>query len=469
MKDTVFREYDIRGIVNQDLILNDIYDLGLAIAYYFKQHNPSCTTISMGMDGRTHSKEIKESLCKAFNDSGINVVFIGECPTPVLYFSLYTMSVDGGIMITASHNGPAFNGMKLCLGQTVIWGKELQKIKQFFHEKKQIQSSVKGTTTVQLQVSSYIQWLADHFKHLQQIAIPLIIDCGNGTAGIVFRTLIEAMGWQQVTLLFEEVDGRFPNHEADPTVAENMMILKEHITASNHGIGIGLDGDCDRMVPMTHDGTLVPGDQLLALFAQQLLKDHPGAGVVFDIKSSSGLIELLKQWGAQPIMSPSGHSIIKDMMLQHHALLGGELSCHFFFKDRYFGYDDGIYAAMRLIEILHSSHKSLKELIAIFPKKYSSKEFRLACPEDKKKKVVEALKETLSQYPDVSLITMDGIRATFPFGWGIVRASNTQAALSMRFESETKDGLQKLIILFSQLLSPYLSPETIAELKESIV
>lgn len=276
--------------------------------------------------------------------------------------------------------------------------------------------------------------------------------------------LIEQMGWKNVSLLYEEVDGTFPNHEADPTVEKNMRDVKKAVTSQSFDFGIGLDGDCDRMTPMTQHGELVSGDKLLALFAQTVLAEHPGAGVVFDIKSSSGLIELLEQWGAQPIMSPSGHSIIKDMMTKHGALLGGEISCHFFFKDRYFGYDDGIYAALRLIELLHTTQQPLSELLTVFPKKESSQEFRLFCPDEKKQDVIQAMKDALSQANDVEISTIDGVRAVFPFGWGIVRASNTQAALSMRFESDTKEGLKKVIERFYALLANHLDADDLKPL-----
>lgn len=230
-------------------------------------------------------------------------------------------------------------------------------------------------------------------------------------------------------------------------------------------VGIGLDGDCDRMVPMTKKGNLVPGDQLLALFAQQTLQENPGVGVVFDIKGSSGLIELLKQWGARPIMSPSGHSIIKDMMAKEHALLAGELSCHFFFKDRYFGYDDGIYSMLRLFEILTESGKTLEELLKVFPKKYSSRELRLACAEDKKSMILQNLKNHFLKRDDVSIIKIDGIRVTMPYGWGIVRPSNTQSVLSMRFESDTAGGLKKVIDDFHKALTPYLGEQELKELE----
>jgi len=465
VKDTIFREYDIRGKIDSELPIDQVYDLGRAIAYYLRGQNAACKTVAIGMDGRTHSIALKNELTRALTDSGMNTIFVGICPTPALYFSLFTNdAVDGGIMITASHNGPEYNGIKLCLGTRVVWGQELQKIKTLYHEKKHVVSDTRGSTSDAPVIPSYIAWLVEHFTHLKNIPVSCIIDCGNGAAGTVMPALIKAMGWQHVSLLYEEVDGTFPHHEADPTVEKNMLDVKKAVATKPFSFGIGLDGDCDRMTPMTKQGALVSGDKLLALFAKNILATHPGAGIVFDIKSSSGLIELLEQWGAQPLMSPSGHSIIKDMMTKHDALLGGEISCHFFFKDRYFGYDDGIYAAVRLIELLHTTHKTLSELLTIFPHKESSQEFRFFCPDEKKQKVIQSIKDALSHEQDVEISTIDGVRAVFPFGWGIVRASNTQAALSMRFESDTKDGLQKVIHQFHALLAPYLQANDLQQL-----
>lgn len=465
MKDVIFREYDIRGIIDQELYIDHVYDLARAIAYYFHHHNPSLKTIAIGMDGRTHSPVIKDEICRAFIDSGINILFIGTCPTPALYFSLFTEPVDGGLMITASHNGKEYNGIKICLGTVSIWGKELQIIKDLYKKKTALTRSHRGTFTHYPIIPHYIAWLSNHFAHLKGNTLSMIIDCGNGAAGTVLPQLIEAMQWPHVSLLYADVDGTYPNHEADPTVAANMEDLKKQVVTTKANLGIGLDGDCDRMVPLTPDGTLVPGDQLLAIFAHQLLKEYPHSSIVFDIKSSAALIELLHTWHATPIMSPSGHSIIKDMMRTHHALLGGELSCHFFFKDRYFGYDDGIYAMLRLCEILQQSQQSLAELLRVLPHKYSSPELRLACPDHVKQNIVMQLKTMFLKVPDAQLITIDGIRITLPFGWGIIRSSNTQAVLSMRFESDTQSGLYHVMKLFHDALTPYLDS---AELKKFI-
>lgn len=457
MHDSAFREYDIRGKVNDDFSIVEMYDLTRAIAYYFRMKNPALKTIAVGMDGRIHSSEIRDLVCQGLIDSGLDVLILGLCPSPALYFALHTTPVDGGLMITASHNPKEYNGLKICLGTNSVWGAQLQDIKLLYHEKKHIFSQKKGTMHNYPIIPSYIALLTKQFCALKNFNLPIVIDCGNGTAGAVLPDLLQTMQWRNMKLLYPEVDGTYPNHEADPTVEKNMANVKELITDKQFSCGIGFDGDCDRMAVMTHKGTLVPGDQLLALFAHQVLKEHPHAGIVFDIKSSSGLSELLEQWNAQPILSPSGHSIIKDMMHKHHAILGGELSCHFFFHDRYFGYDDGIYAMVRLFEILQQSNQSLTELLACFPHKESSPEFRLPCSHEKKQSVLKELNNHFARQKQVSILTIDGIRVTFPFGWGIVRPSNTQPVLSMRFESNTRKGLHAVIDDFYTILGTHLS------------
>jgi phosphomannomutase/phosphoglucomutase len=274
---------------------------------------------------------------------------------------------------------------------------------------------------------------------------------------------METMKWPNVQLLFAEVDGSYPNHEADPVKEKNMQDVKHVLTTTDIQVGMGLDGDCDRMAAMTKEGFLVPGDQLLAVFAQPIVREHPGAAVVFDIKSSGGLIELLERWGAKPCLSPSGHAIIKDRMKQEQALLGGELSCHFYFHDRYFGYDDGVYAILRLFELLVTTGKRLEELLEIFPKKVTSPEYRIFCPDEKKHGVVQAVTKIFAQRSDVDTITIDGVRATMDYGWGIIRVSNTQPAICLRFESDTPQGLQQVKNDFMQVLAPYFEKEFLYE------
>ncbi len=457
MNDIIFRQYDIRGKVGSEMSVDETFAIAQAIAFYFIQKNPHMKTVAVGADGRTHSPEIKERVCSALTESGLNVVFVGVCPTPVLYFALFTLPVDAGIMITASHNGPEYNGLKICLGKESVWGEQIQEIKKMVKTGQQVENAAPGMYKEEMLIPAYIAWMVDHFTHLKNMNLKAVVDCGNGAAGTVLPQLIKAMNWPHIKLLHEKVDGTYPNHEADPTVEKNMQDVKKVLETTDTQIGLGLDGDCDRMAAMTKKGELVEGDKLLALFAKEIIADRPGAKIVFDIKCSSGLAELLTAWGAVPVMSPSGHSIIKDQMKKNNALLAGELSCHFFFSDRYFGYDDGIYAMMRLFELLVKSNKTLDELLAIFPQKYSTREIRISCAQQELPKILSHLHKELTARSDAQLITIDGIRVSFPHGWAIVRQSNTQPVICLRFEGNSPSELDRIKKDFIAYLQPFIN------------
>ena len=290
MQDVVFREYDIRGKIGQELIIDEMYDLTRAIAYYFVSKNPAVQTVAIGMDGRLHSAAIKQEVCAAFKDSGIDVVFIGICPSPVLYFALHTLPVDAGIMITASHNPKEYNGLKLCLGTTSLWGAQVKEIASLFKQKKHLGPREEGKYQENFLIDAYIEWLANHFSSLIGATFSAVIDCGNGAGAAVIPALIQRMNWPHVSSLCDTIDGSYPNHEADPVVAENMHEVKHALATSSIAVGIGLDGDADRMAPMSKSGYLVPGDELLALFAKSILAKSPHTAIVCDIKSSVGLL-----------------------------------------------------------------------------------------------------------------------------------------------------------------------------------
>jgi phosphomannomutase/phosphoglucomutase len=456
MHDSIFRKYDLRGKVDSELPLDEIYNLTHAIVAYYRSQCSTLTTVALGADGRTHSPAIKERVIAGLQDAGISVIDIGMCPTPVLYAALHTLNVQGGIMITASHNGPAYNGFKLCLGTSTIWGEQIIAIKNLFQQKIQVSNAVRGTYTTYPMITDYIALLKKQFAHLIGMELSAIIDCGNGAAGTVLPALIQEMKWPNVKLLYEEVDGTYPHHEADPTVVENMQDLAVTVKRTGATIGIGLDGDCDRMAPVTHAGELVLGDRLLALFAQPLTAEYPALPIICDIKCSAGLLTVLKEWGAQPILSPSGHSIIKQQMKEHDALLAGELSCHFFFKDRYFGFDDGIYAACRLFELLLQTNKSLHELLQVVPSLINTHEMRIPCEDSTQ--ALHALTAYYAQRPDASLILIDGVRVMFADGWGMVRGSNTQPVICLRFEATTHERLEAIKDEFYALLKEYIDP-----------
>jgi len=460
MKDSVFREYDIRGIVGEELNLDQVYKLGCAIAYYFAQHNPELKTVVVGRDARSHSPLIKKELFRALTDAGLTVLNVGICSSPVIYFGLHTQKIDAGIMITASHNPAAYNGLKICLGTTSLSGEAIREIRTLYKQNKKLEKlerpgDVKNINLVDL----YVDWITNHFVHLKNMDVPLIVDCGNGTSGPELLKVIDKLCWTGVDVLYADADGTFPNHEADPSVEKNMQDVKEALIKGKYLFGIGLDGDGDRMGAMTKGGTLIPADRLLALFAQPLFadaqKNYSNTGVVFDIRSSQGLVDLLTEWGTNSYWSPAGHSNIKKSMKEKNALLGGEMSCHFMFADKYFGYDDGIYAALRLIEIIVASGKSLDELISIFPNKYSSPEIRIRCGQLDTRLVVKDVHESFARSKKGKLTTIDGVRVECDYGWGLVRESNTQPVLSMRFESDSPQGLQLIKKDFFIILRRY--------------
>lgn len=463
MKPTIFREYDIRGVIGTELPLEESYDLAQAIVTHLVAKHPNTTQIIVGRDGRIHSPALFELICRAITDLGFDVLDVGICPTPTTYFASCFLKIPTALAITASHNPKEYNGIKM----VGVWGAEIQAIKKIFETKAFFNNAMgkQGTIRSHNIIQDYITYLANHFSHLKKNPIKAVIDCGNGAACTVIPTLVQAMEWPNITLLCSTLDGTFPNHEPDPTTRKNMVDVAQTLAKDKTlEVGLGFDGDADRMNPMTKTGELVPGDKMLGLYAQHMLKDFPGATVVFDIKSSNCLVDVLKAHGGVPYMSPSGHSIIKERMAATKALLGGELSCHFFFHDRYFGYDDGIYAALRLFEILDATKQSLEDLLEAFPQKVSSPEFRITCATDAEKtKIVEHVKTVFAARKDSELIMIDGIRAQMNYGWGLARASNTQPAICLRFESDSQAGLQQVKTDFFQALKPYFDEKSLRE------
>ncbi len=455
----IFREYDIRAVIGKELLIEETYELGLALVTFLQRKNPEMHTVLIGRDGRSHSTLIFENFAKAATDLGFDVIDLGTVPSPVTYYAVKYFNNTCAIMITASHNPKEYNGIKVW----GAWGAQIQEIKQIFQSKDFCEKNNKQTGTVSTGtvskfniIEKYIEYLTNHFSHLKNLPIKVVVDCGNGAAGTVVPELIKRMNWTGIKTLFEQVDGDFPNHEADPTVPENMTFVADDLKNFDFEFGMGLDGDCDRMCSMTKSGELVGGDKLLAIFAKSVLKQFPGATVVFDIKSSNCLVESLIQDGGVPLISASGHSIIKEAIIKYDAKLAGELSCHFFFNDRYFGYDDGIYAMMRLIECISQSGKTLDELVNNLPQKQNTPEIKIKCAsEADKSRIVETVKTVLAAKKDVQSITIDGIRAQMSYGWGLLRASNTQPVICLRFESDSAEGLEMIKNDFYDALKPH--------------
>jgi len=457
MNATVFREYDIRGEVGKDFKLEDVYDLGRALAfYYLTSKQPQFKTIAIARDGRVHSPAIEADLIQACIDSGLNVISLGLCPSPVLYFALHELEVDGGLIITASHNPGEDNGLKICCGTDELSGAELQELRRCFEARKKIETPRQGMTVSVDIISRYLDWLLGAFAHLKGCELPLVIDCGNGAGGAVIPELVSRLDFKKATILYAKIDGTFPHHDADPTKIANMRDVEQFVTAHPGTWGFGLDGDADRCGIMTPDGHLLGGDMTLAIFGRALAHATQSQGtpiIVHDLVCSQALARYVGEYGVQTHMGPVGHTHIKKLMKTHDAVLGGEISGHFMFTDRYFGYDDGIYALLRFCEIILTHPEWVNEMREVFNRMHSSPEMRINCPDDKKLAVVAAVKEHFAQDTRFTLVEVDGVRIENKHGWALVRASNTQPKLSLRFEADTHDNLNYFKTLMREVLS----------------
>jgi phosphomannomutase/phosphoglucomutase len=452
----IFRKYDLRGIVGTQFHIQDSYQITQAIITYFKQKFPDLKNVAVGMDGRTSSPAIKTLVCKALVDAGLNAHFIGICPTPAMYFACHTLKVDAGIMITASHNPKEYNGFKLVLQKESIWGADIEAIKEICLTKSFYTSSNTGNLIEHDIIDSYIDSFAQEFKHLIGNNLNFVIDCGNGVGGAVIPKLVTKMQWQNVAVLYAEIDGDYPNHNPNPVELKNMLDVRSYLASNPYcNFGVGLDGDGDRVGAMTKAGYLIPGDLLLGIFALNMDKKYNPA-VVMDVKCSEAIPKILTANNIPYYISPTGHAYIKNCLKEQGATLGGELSGHYCFKDRHFGFDDGIYAILRLCEILVQTKNSLKSFLAKFPKTYCSPEFRIPCKESQKNLIIKDTKDTCSLWPNTKIIALDGVRVQTKDGWAIVRAANTEPAISMRIEGYSEQALIKLKQDFFKILSKHL-------------
>ncbi|MDA8388300.1 MAG: phosphomannomutase/phosphoglucomutase [Nitrospiraceae bacterium] len=434
----IFREYDIRGVWGADLDGEAVYRIGRAFAYCLRQRFPEerQLSVTIGRDARTSSPLMLDALARALTESGLDVIDIGVCPTPLQYFSLFRLPVQGGLMITASHNPGEYNGLKLSMGTETIHGKDIQLIKRCIEEGRTVNGG--GTLSTRPIIPDYVGYMRGQFTTFS--GIKAVLDAGNGVAGIVAPQLFAEFGAETVSL-YCTPDGRFPNHHPDPVVVENLKDLIAAVKSERADIGIGYDGDGDRIGVVDGDGEIIWGDRLLALFAREVLSRNPGATIIGEVKCSQSLYDDIEARGGKPLMWKTGHSIIKSKMKESGALLAGEMSGHIFFKDRYFGFDDAVYASLRLMEALKRNGPpySVKRLLTGLPRLHSTPEIRLDCPDDRKFAVVERLREELRR--DHPVIDIDGARVRYQEGWGLVRASNTQPALVLRFEAKTQGAL----------------------------
>ncbi len=448
MNRSIFREYDIRGIVNKDLNDEDVFILSKAIGTYLSQHGAK--NLSVGRDCRLSSDHISEIITGGLVESGMNVTDIGVVPTPVFYFSLFELNADGGVMITASHNPSEYNGFKVALGKSTIYGAEILKLYNIAKSGNFVKGSgnqIKSSIT-----EKYIDYVANNIRPGKR-GIKVAIDGGNGTGGPVASEILKKLNMPFVSL-YCDMDGRFPNHHPDPTLVDAMQDLIKTVKANNCEIGIGYDGDSDRIGVVDRNGNIVWGDQLMIIFAKEILKEKPGATFIAEVKCSKVLYDEIKKAGGNPLMWRTGHSLIKAKMKELNAELAGEMSGHMFFANRYFGYDDAIYASMRLIELLSHSEKTFEQIISELPKMKSTPEIRFDMSDEKKFVLVEKVKEYFKSN-GYSVIDIDGVRVTFEDGWGLVRASNTQPALVLRFEASTEQRLNEIKNMFMEKLTEF--------------
>jgi phosphomannomutase/phosphoglucomutase len=438
----IFREYDIRGLVGTDLTEEVVELLGLGLGTVVRRKGGQSVTV--GRDCRESSTRFRDSLCAGLTSTGLDVFDVGVVPTPLTYFAANTLPVDGLAMITGSHNPPEYNGFKVGHGKTTLHGHEIQALRQMI-EARDFETGRKGRVTPFDIVTPYGHFVRQTVK-VGRKGMRVVIDAGNGTGGEVAVPLFRSMGFDVVPL-FCEMDARFPNHHPDPTMLENLQDLIAAVKKEKAEVGIAYDGDADRIGVIDDRGTVLWGDQLMILFARAVLAEVPGSAIIGEVKCSATLYDDIAKRGGKPIMWKAGHSLIKAKMKETHAQLAGEMSGHIFFKHRYFGFDDAVYSSARLLEILTHADQPLSGLLSDVPKTYASPEIRFDVPEEKKFALVRRATELLRTEGN-DIIDVDGVRVTFPDGWGLIRASNTQPLLVLRFEARTEKRLgeiQKLI------------------------
>jgi phosphomannomutase/phosphoglucomutase len=435
----VFREYDIRGLTSTELTPEFAEALGRGFAAYLLQKCPGAQSIALGRDHRTSSPGLAQAFSRGVRARGVDVWSIGIVPTPLTYFAANTLPVDGLCMITGSHNPPEYNGFKVGIGKSTLAGPEVQELKQHALAQEPSGAAHPGHESEFDVVTPYLHFVTQTLECARRLKV--VVDAGNGTGGTVAPRLLRALG-HEVVELFCDLDGTFPNHHPDPTVPENLRDLQEKVRSSKADLGIAFDGDADRVGAVDEQGNILWGDQLMILFARDLLPHHPGAAIISEVKCSQTMYDDIEARGGRAIMWKAGHSLIKAKMKEEHALLAGEMSGHIFFKHRYYGYDDGIYSAARLLELLARDGRPLSRMLDGIPKTFCSPEIRKDFPEEKKFQAVERAKEKLRKVGRT--IEVDGVRVVVPGGWGLIRASNTQPLLVLRWEAQSEEKMAEL-------------------------
>ncbi len=439
---TILREYDIRGQIDKNLSEDDAYALGRAFATFVINETGNATpTLCVGYDGRLSSPGLAAALQNGMKDSGANVTAVGLGPTPMLYFSVKHLNADGGIMVTGSHNPPDYNGFKMTLNKSPVFGETIQKIGKISAGGDLAEGT--GSVTEQDIKDAYVDRLMQDLDLSRDMRVAW--DAGNGAAGEVLKMLTDKMPGEHF-LLFEDIDGNFPNHHPDPTVDENLVDLQKLVSEKNCDLGIAFDGDGDRIGVVDENGTVLRCDILMTIYAREVLKNAPGAAIIGDVKCSQVMFDEINNMGGNAVMWKTGHSLIKDKMRELQAPLAGELSGHIFFADKYYGYDDALYCGVRLLNELSKANGGLSSLTSHLPVLFNTPEMRIEVDEEEKFDLVPRVFENLKKQANdnAALDDIDGVRVSTPDGWWLLRPSNTQNVLVARIEASSAEGLERL-------------------------
>ena len=445
LSDDIFRAYDIRGVTTKNLTEEVVYWIGRSFAAEARSHERD--RVVVGRDGRKSSAPLRDALTRGLNEGGCDVIDIGEVPTPLLYFATHALDTGTGIMITGSHNPPEYNGLKMMIAGVTLAEDRIQALKRRLYDN----TLTEGEGEVEEMD------LADHYldRVLESVAIAqpckVVVDCGNGVAGHLAPRLIQELGCEVVPL-YCNVDGNFPNHHPDPADPANLTDLIDVVKDEGADIGLAFDGDGDRLGVVTASGEIIWPDKLLMLFAQDIVGRNPGADIIYDVKCSRHLNNIISEYGGRPIMWRTGHSHMKAKLKETGALLAGEFSGHICFGERWYGFDDALYAAARLLEIIGSQSRSVDELFSQFPVTYSTPEIKIETTEKHKFEVIEALSKA-ADWGDGTVTDIDGVRVDFADGWGLIRASNTSPVLTLRFEADGQSALDRIKNRFKRAIA----------------
>lgn len=449
---TIFRAYDIRGIVGQALTDAVVYHLGRAFAA--QAISQGVSKVYLGADGRLSSPQLKKIITEGLIESGCQVIDIGYVPTPVLYFSAYQDEQCTGIMITGSHNPADYNGFKMMINGHTLSGDDIQELKQRMLTASY--SKGEGSQSQQDPRDAYLNRILSDIKLEKPLKI--VVDCGNGIPAELAPSLLEKLGCEVIPL-YCEIDGTFPNHHPDPGKPENLKDAIAKVKSTGADLGLAFDGDGDRVGVITNTGHIVYPDRVMMLFAEDILKRHSGAEIIFDVKCSRLLAQVISNAGGKPTLWCTGHSLIKQKIKQSGALLGGEMSGHIFFKERWFGFDDALYSAARLLEIIAKTEQTSEQIFAQYPEDVSTPELNITVTDETKFKIISQLQQ--KTFPNGEVNHIDGVRVDYPDGWGLIRASNTTPVLVLRFEAETTEALKRIHKIFEQQLQQIDSSLTI--------